>query len=64
MDFSLFIKQFIQKPFLKIIERKKLKETGDSRYIYRNVLDKACFQHNITYGDFKDLPRKKAADEV
>ena len=32
----------------------KFKETGDSRYIYKKELDKACFQHDITYGDFKD----------
>ena len=24
---------------------KIFKETGDSRYIYKNELDKACFQH-------------------
>ena len=34
---------------------KKFKETGDSRYIYQNELDKACFQHDMAYGDFKDL---------
>ena len=32
----------------------KCKKTGDS-YIYQNELDKACFQHNMAYGDFKDL---------
>ena len=42
----------------------KFKETGDSRYIYRNELDKACFQHDMTYGDFKDLARRTAADKV
>ena len=31
------------------------KETGDSRNIYRNELDKACFQHGMAYGDFKNL---------
>ena len=30
------------------------KQTGDSRYIYKNKLDKACFQHDTNYGDFKD----------
>ena len=25
----------------------KLKETGDSRYIYQNKLDKACFQNDM-----------------
>ena len=29
-------------------------ETGDLRYIYKNELDKACFQHDMIYGDFKD----------
>ena len=29
-------------------EYKKLKETGDWRYIYQNELDKACFQHKMT----------------
>ena len=43
-------------PFTKNKERiQKFKETGDSRYIYRNELDKACFQHDTAYGDFKDL---------
>ena len=40
----------------------KFKQTGDSRYIYKNELGKACFQHDIAYGDFKDLKRKTAAD--
>ena len=42
----------------------KFKQTGDSRYIYRNELDKACFQHDMAYGDFKDLKRRTAADNV
>ena len=29
----------------------KLKETRDSQHIYQNKLDKACFQHDMTYGD-------------
>ena len=39
------------------------KQTGDSRYIYKNELDKACFQHDMAYGDFEDL-KKRAADKV
>ena len=27
-------------------------------YIYQNKLDKARFQDDMTYGDFKDLPRR------
>ena len=42
-------------PFTKSKERiQKLKERGYSRYIYQNKLDKACFQHDMAYGDFKD----------
>ena len=42
----------------------KFKETGDSRYIYRNELDKACFQHDTAYGDIKDLVKRTAADKI
>ena len=51
--------------FTKNKERiQKFKGTEDSRYIYRNELDKACFQHDMTYGDFKDLAKRAAADKV
>ena len=41
-------------PFRKNKERiKKFNETGDTNYIYKNELDKAYFQHDIAYGDFK-----------
>ena len=43
---------------------KKIKETGDSRYSHENELDKACFQHDMTYGDFKDLNRRTFAYKV
>ena len=50
-------------PFTKNKDRiKKFKETGDSRY--QNELDKACFQHDIAYGDFKDLNKRTAGDKV
>ena len=42
----------------------KFNETGDFQYIYQNELDKACFQHDMAYGYFKDLTRKTAADKV
>ena len=41
-----------------------MEETRDSRYIYQNELDNACFQHDMTYGDFKDLNRRTAADKI
>ena len=52
-------------PFTKNKERiNKFKETGDANYIYKNELDKACFQHDMAYGDFKDLKRRTASDKV
>ena len=52
-------------PFTKNKERiQTFKETGDSRYIYQNELDKACFQHDMAYGDFKDLTRRTASDKI
>ena len=51
--------------FIKNKERtQKFKETVDPRYIYRNGLDKACFQHEMPFGDFKDLTRRTASDKL
>ena len=53
------------KHFTKNEEKiQEFKETRDSRYISQNELGKACFQHNMTYGDFKDLPRRTVSDRV
>ena len=52
-------------PFTKNKERiQKFKETGDASYIYKNELDKACFQHDMAYGDFKDIKRRTASDKL
>ena len=52
-------------PFTKNKERiQKFKKTGDTSYIYKNKLDKACFQHDMAYGDFKDLSKRTTADKV
>ena len=52
-------------PFAKNKEIiQKFKETGDTSYIYKNELDKACFQHNMAYGDFKDLAKRTIVDKV
>ena len=41
-------------PFTKNKETiQKFKETGDTTYIYKNELNKACSQHDIAYGDLK-----------
>ena len=39
----------------------KLKGTRGSRYIYKNKLDKACFQRDLAYGNFKNLAKKTAS---
>ena len=53
------------RPFTKNKERiQKFKETGDSQYIYQNELNKAFFQHDMVYGDFKDLTRRTASDKI
>ena len=52
-------------PFNKNKKRiQKFKETGNSRYIYKSELDKACFQRDMAYGDFKDLAKRATADKV
>ena len=52
-------------PFTENKERiQKFKETGDTSYIYKNELDKACFQHDMAYGDFKDLKRRTFSVKV
>ena len=43
---------------------KEFKRTSDTRYIYRNELDKACFQHDSAYADHKDLINRTEADKV
>ena len=38
-------------PFTTNKERiQNLKKTGHTKYIYRDELDKACFQHDMAYG--------------
>ena len=53
------------RPFTQNKERiQKFKEIGDASYIYKNELDKACFQHDMAYGHFKDLNRRTASDNI
>ena len=52
-------------PFTKHKQRiQKFKETGDTNYIYKNELDKACFAHDAAYSDSKDLTKKTVADKI
>ena len=52
-------------PFTRHKERiKEFKRTGDTCYIYRNELDKACIQHDSADADHKDLINRTEADKV
>ena len=52
-------------PFTKNEERiKKFMQTGNTDFIYRNELNKACFQHDMAYGKGKDLVRRTQSDKV
>ena len=52
-------------PFTKNKRRiQKFKETRDSRHIYVNELGKACFRHDMAYGDFIDLTRRTVSDKL
>ena len=42
----------------------KFMKTEDTRYIHRNELDKACFQHSMSNGSCKDLVKRIESDEV
>ena len=51
-------------PFTKNKERiEKFMQTGSTEYIYKNDLDKSCFQHDMAYGKFKDLNKRTPSDK-
>ena len=39
-------------------------QAGDTNSIYKNDLDKACFQHDMPYGKYKDLKKRAKSDKV
>ena len=39
-------------------------QTGNTNFIYKNELYKACFQHDMTYGKSKDLVKRTQSDKV
>ena len=52
-------------PFTKNKERiEKFMQTGKTDFIYKNELDKACFQHDMAYGKSKDLVKRTQSDKV
>ena len=51
--------------FTKNKERiEKFIQTGNTNFIYKNELDKACSQHDMAYGKTKDLVNKTQSDKV
>ena len=42
----------------------KFMKTGNTDFIYKNELDKACFQHDMAYGKAKYLVRRTQSDKV
>ena len=41
----------------------KLMQTGNTDFISRNELDKACFQHDMAYGKSKGLAKRTQSDK-
>ena len=39
-------------------------ETGDLKHIYKNELDKPCFEHVAVYSNSKDLSKRTASDKI
>ena len=51
--------------FTKNKERiEKFMQTGNTDFIYKNELNKACFQHDMAYGKAKDLVRTTQLDKI
>ena len=51
--------------FTKSKERiEKFMQTGSTDFIYRNELDKACFQHGMSSGKSKDLIKRTQSEKV
>ena len=42
----------------------KFMQIGNTDFIYRNELDKAYFQHDMAYGNSKDLAKRTLSDKV
>ena len=52
-------------PFTKNKGRiEKFMQTGNTYFIYKNDLDKACFQRDMAYSKSKDLARRTESDKV
>ena len=38
-------------------------QAGNTDFIYKNDLDKACFEQDMAYGKFKDLAKRAQSDK-
>ena len=51
-------------PFTRHKEKiKEFKRTGDTRLLYKNELDKACFKHDAAYTKYKDVENRLISDQ-
>ena len=48
---------------LKLKKQFKNIKNQDIQIYYRNKVDKTCFQHDVAYGDFKNLAKRAASDK-
>ena len=55
---------FTYGPFIRNKERiEKFMQTGNTDFIYKNELHKACFQYDIGYGKPKELTKRMQSDK-
>ena len=52
-------------PFTKNKKRiEKFMQTGNTDFVFKNELDKACFQHDMAHGKSKDVVKRTQSDKV
>ena len=49
---------------LNNVKRLKNSKTGDLKHLYRNELDKACFDNDVAISDSKDLAKRTISDKI
>ena len=60
-DLLIVLADHLQKKKERI---EKFMQTRNTDFIYKNELDKACFQHDMAYGKAKDLVRRTQSDKI
>ena len=45
-------------------ELKNLRETGNLKNLYKNELDQACFAHDVSCSDSKDLAKRTISYKI